>query len=124
MSFNIRASYRSITLPSPDTSDEELLEAEVLHNQAMDGTNYTTVRTASKRMYTYTFTMDTKQVCELRELFEEFRGYANISITDHNSVTRTVLFVNDSLDTTDQRRANTGTDRREYGTLTLEFIDA
>jgi hypothetical protein len=121
MAFEIKTPSHHLSLPSPDTSDEELLEAEVLHYQAMDSTNYTTVRNSSKRLYTYSFTMDTKRLLELRELFEEFRGYPSITIIDHESTTRTVKFVNDDLDTTHTRRAG---NRREFGTVTLEFIDA
>ena len=125
--MRISAPYPAIVsiteLPSPQFSDSRAIDASVNYRQALDATRYTYVKSSTGRKLLYEFTnMGRGKLAELQEFFKLYTG-VRVLVEDHNSLKWSAIFDIDSITfSTVGRAANSGGQRFEQGTVTLEFI--
>jgi len=129
MSVELRAPFAGPTtvllLPNPILENEEAVEQAVNHRLAMDGTNYTYVKTSVNRRLTLTFENQGRgKLVEVQEFYKAFVG-ERMRLKDWRNDEWNVVFEEAPLDFTTEGRAgiNGGSGvRNEQGAFELILV--
>lgn len=124
MSVALISSFAIIEMPNPSLQNQEAGEQFVNHDLAMDGTNYTYVKSSLDRRLTMTFkNIGRGKMVELQEFFRVSAG-KRITFRDWRNKLWQVVFDDDILNfTTQSRSAKSGGGRQEQGTFELVLVE-
>ncbi len=129
MTIEIRAPFTGPTaimlLPNPILNNEEAVEQSVNHRLAMDGTNYTYVKTGPDRKLTLSFENQGRgKMVEVQEFYRLFAGQ-RMRFIDWRGDEWNVVFDAAPIDfSTGSRGAPGGGSRQEQGSFELVLVGA
>lgn len=110
-------------MPNPDHGNTKGQDLAVDFKKSIDNTRYTYVKSSSRKRLTFTWeVLGRGKLVEVQEFYKNYAG-DNIRLTDFRDNSWDVIFAEDAIDITmDRRTGNVGGARYESGSLTLEFL--
>lgn len=123
MTVEFRSSVAVMVLPNPSLENEEGAELIVNHRVAMDGTDYTYVKSGSDFRLVLTFeNIGRGKLVEAEEFYRASVG-EKINFLDHRGNSWVVVFDDAPLDfITDGKSGLSGGERQEQGSFQLVLV--